>query len=874
MTYSCCFDLLGRMFKVSDAFRNLFQNVDLRMEYFNNIVAEEDQEKFIEQLQQLVAGNNVQFEIHFNGIEHRYFCQADIVEVSSDQPEFVQLNMQRVKQDLKEDDYSKKSIPTFIADSDRCAEHLYEGRIGHLNVNEDVVLESQLYTTECMGAKAAQQESDPHQSTENLENEEVSRESERYQSTERRSAENAESLRSVTQSSEHELTNRAVHQETDMLFFNVFCSMPGYVSLRSCDFVFVASNKNFLELLGLKRQEEILGKNICDFSENLGWDNQKLNRDRELDHLMVKQGHSSTYQEEVVTASGAMLWSTVKVPVCNARGEVQSILTISMDITEENWASDQQEKEKYGRSYADFIANLSHQLRTPLNGIVGMVDIIAAKNQDAQVQTYVSKLSQSARLLSNVVEDIVGFSELSMDRRRYDEQPMNLRRLLEKVADTVLYDARSKGLRVYLDYPDYVACFIQSDPAWLRQIFAHLLNNSVKYTQVGYVLLKVEEIGERSGGKVRLAISVQDTGIGIPQSQLSEIFVCFKRLEPAYRSHHEGMGLGLSVVRKMVKTMNGDIHVLSQEGEGSSFMVQVPVNLQAQPSVVSDWHKYYFQVRVLVVDDHLLGSRILAKQIGMNMADAVTSAHAMSAVLKAEQQRNPYPVIIVHSSNQGVSYQDFVKKVRSQPEHKSSMCLLLIDNEQRMVKQDYKDYGYFAQLTFPIQPSAFLTFLSDFWEAWQMMGRASENYEESSVGDEDEADDVDKDNRIRVLLVEDEPVSQLVERTILEDLNCRVDVASNVAQALSMLQNTYDFIVMDIGLPDGDGFTLCKQIRESVDSPNVNVPIIAVTAHVSEQEMHRSKDYGMNQVLIKPINRDVLSQALAKHRTKLAEVDA
>ncbi len=513
---------------------------------------------------------------------------------------------------------------------------------------------------------------------------------------------------------------------------------------------------------------------------------------------------------------------------------------------------------------SDFLASVSHDLRTPLNGILGMAEILKVRNHYPEQEEFVDGILQAGQNLLRYVEDILNFSKVEAGGLVIKNEPFDLREVVEKLTKMMTYEAQKKGVKLIISYPDNVPRCVVSDQHIIGRIILNLLGNAIKFTDKGYIIVSVECLS-RQEKDAKLQIIVEDTGIGVPKDKINDIFDRFSRVEPSYKSRFQGSGLGLCIVKHMVNALDGQISVNSMLSNGSTFWCTLPFDLQEQSLEDMRPEIQYSNIRVLVVDDCKARGKTILKHVTSNESSMVAGSEAYSTLSKAAEDGKPYHLLVVDDES-SVSPFNLAERVRSNKALSKLMMVLCAYPSNMPEEGRAKAAGFSRVLSKPLQPSLLGHLVKQDWQQW---------LSSQQVGGTPTAK-VKLDASSCILLVEDNPLAQKISKSMLEDLGCQVDIASSGDEALRLVKRGYDMVFMDIGLPDQDGMEVTRKIRAYKNGIN-RVPIIAMTAHVSDADKRLCLESGMDDFISKPISYDNLERVLhhaCKHQFKPERVVA
>jgi two-component system, sensor histidine kinase and response regulator len=494
----------------------------------------------------------------------------------------------------------------------------------------------------------------------------------------------------------------------------------------------------------------------------------------------------------------------------------------------------------------ELLSGLAHDLRTPMNGMYGMAQLLKAQLNDAKYDSYFENIKTSKQALERLIDDALGYIKLKAGKVEIISEPFNFRQLIQDVVMMLTHQANEKNIKLLVNYPDDIPRHVFNDPHCLRRILMNLINNAVKYTDQGAVSVSVACV-KTNNKKATLKLMIEDTGIGIPRDKLNFVFERFSRVENV-KEKYQGTGLGLAIVKGMVEKLSGTIYVESEVNKGSTFTCVLPFKLQQVTTRPSLWQRRYADVRVLVVGEHKLLCERILKNLSARDGSVTTSKVLLATLATAQQKNKPYQIVLM--DDEAGNVHELARQIHSDDNTQSPMLILLAKPGTLIDVEAAQEAGFFGRLIKPVQPTELTDGLTRLWQKWQAQ-RAGTIIERL------------KQYPPKVLLVEDDAVSSCFATTVLQTLNCQVEKISNAKEALNKLTQHYDIIFTDLGLPDMSGIELAKEIRrkEGSDYPT---PIIALTGHILEEDKQKCLSAGMNGFLGKPLEQAELEVMLVK----------
>ena len=530
------------------------------------------------------------------------------------------------------------------------------------------------------------------------------------------------------------------------------------------------------------------------------------------------------------------------------------------------------------RAKSEFLANMSHEIRTPMNGIMGMTQLLANGKLGVREREFVQTIDRSGQALLTIINDILDFSKIEAGHIELDNSPFLLRESLEDVTSLLSTAATDTGVDLLLRIdPDLPVTYI-GDVGRVRQILTNLVGNALKFTHEGHVLINVT--GEVTDQIAKLNIAVSDTGIGIKEDQISQVFEKFRQADGSTTREYEGTGLGLSIASNLASLMNGGITAESELGKGSTFTVEI--ELAVTEDTVKPIEEEFSTIsgNILIIDDIIMNHEILKEQLTSETCKCISVSSAqkgLDVLAKAAEKNIPIDLVIVDYQMPQMTGEDFMRFAKTHQDYKHIPMILYSSVDDDGLKLRLKNLGVEGYITKPTRYNELLRTVSKAISGGK-----------PRVKDDDIKEDVAKERsvtditpvihqqpiaktagdvgRIDVLIAEDNEVNQMFIKYVMEDLGLSFKIVPSGRLAVDKWKLLQPKIVlMDISMPDWNGYEATKAIRELEAKQNgPRTPIIAVTAHALKGDKQDCLDNDMDDYIAKPIAIEKVKDMLAK----------
>jgi PAS domain S-box-containing protein len=515
------------------------------------------------------------------------------------------------------------------------------------------------------------------------------------------------------------------------------------------------------------------------------------------------------------------------------------------------------------KAKSQFLANMSHEIRTPMNGIIGMSELLSHTCLTQEQTEFVNAIRMSGDALLAIINDILDYSKIEAGKLDIEIVDFDLRVTLDAISDLVCVKAHEKGLEYLTIISPEVPSLIKGDPGRLRQILVNLVGNAIKFTHDGEIAVHVDLL-EETPEKAALKFRVTDTGIGIPEDKMDKLFKSFSQADESTTRKYGGTGLGLSICQRLTRMMGGRIGVRNRSPRGCEFWFTLAFDMQTQLPEPPQPNGDIKGRSILIVDDNQTNRFLLKQQLkmwGCVFQETETGSGALKIMAAAADANQSFDIALIDMQMPKMDGEQLGRQIRSNPGFDHTRLIMMSSMGDRGDAATLANIGFDAYLVKPVKIDQLRACIKKVFQRGQAL-----NSPESSPIITRFSLIEDQKQGVKILLAEDNPINQKVALKMLNRLGYRADTVADGARAVKALaKQSYDLILMDCQMPEIDGYTATRMIRESRSgATDSTVPIIAMTAHAMKGDRDKCLAAGMDDYLAKPVKPKHLSDMIDK----------
>ena len=504
------------------------------------------------------------------------------------------------------------------------------------------------------------------------------------------------------------------------------------------------------------------------------------------------------------------------------------------------------------RLKSEFVANISHEIRTPISAVIGMNQLMLNTKLDEKQKDYARLVNESAQSLLTIINDILDFSKIEAGKLEVHSVAFSLDTVLKEVSDILASSVQSKNLQLFTFIDPEVSNNFRGDPARLRQVLINLAGNAVKFTAAGEVIIHVTRVADEEGAE-RVKFTVQDSGIGISPEAQARLFQPFVQADGSTTRRYGGTGLGLSISKRLVELMGGQIEIQSEEGKGSTFWFELPAwaGIAGEAARIGGTHPP--NKRVLLLSPQTYYPDILSKHLSTVGLNAEILRSGEESAIEAMLGSSPFSAILVDSSYASA----LSNVVANNPEFEKIAVAFLRNSDSAKPPSNLKA----SPLTTPLNQNDLVR-----WMVSLSRGETDKPNNEQQKEEVDQTTTEALFANTKILVAEDSVVLQRMVKSLLEKLGCNVEIVSNGKEAVEAAHtNKYNMIFMDWQMPEMDGLEATKSIRQDEFSSGKHIPIIAMTANAMQGDKDTCLSAGMDGYMSKPFKLDDLRNIITQY---------
>jgi two-component system, sensor histidine kinase and response regulator len=634
-------------------------------------------------------------------------------------------------------------------------------------------------------------------------------------------------------------------------------NIPDLIYFKDLESKFTRINHAQAEFLGIKSPDEAIGKSDFDF-----FPAEQAELIYKEEQEVLKHGSPMiNYLEKIIPPGGSAVWmSATKIPIKDEMGNITGLVGVSRDVTlmeetRENLKYAKEKAEEANFAKSQFLANMSHEIRTPMNGVIGMADILRYTSLTPEQQSYLDIIIKSGNSLISIINDILDLSKIESDNLSLEKAPISIRSIMEDVADILIVAANNKNIELANYVDPLIPDIVEGDTVRVRQILINLVNNAIKFTPGGEVFFSAE-LEESNKNGYKLLFKVIDSGIGISKNAQSSLFLPFTQVDNSATRKYEGTGLGLSISKKLAEMMGGAIGVESEEGKGSLFWFTAWFGIAVDVEPVTTPNKLLIEgLNVLIVDDNKTNRFIFGKYLetwNCHHEEAGEAKAALEMMTEAAMKGRPFDIALLDYQMAGMDGFELANMIRANPLISETLLILLSSVSDIILPNQVMQKGFNSFLNKPVKLKDLYSVISTVTGNKEVK-RALPKHRKTETS-----------RKLRILIAEDNLINARVAQIIVKPFASLIETEVNGQLAFDKFRTAeYDAILMDLQMPELDGYKATELIREYERSTNrTPVKIIAMTANAMKEDVDHCMSIGMDGYLSKPFRREDMIRVL------------
>jgi PAS domain S-box-containing protein len=627
--------------------------------------------------------------------------------------------------------------------------------------------------------------------------------------------------------------------------------------LMDNDFRTMEVNDELCRILDLNK-EDCIGRKLSDFIKE---DNFNDIRDRSVNQEVEKR---RSFEISLLRSDGTEIPCLFNsTPLLDEYEEKIGSFSLVTDISELKKAQIEllrakEEAESATKAKSSFLANMSHEIRTPMNAIIGLSGLALKTDLDLRQKDYILKINKAGLSLLGIINDILDFSKIEAERLEVETIDFYLEDVMNNVSSVTGHKAHEKGIEYLIVTSKEVPVSLKGDPLRLSQVLINLINNAIKFTEVGEVVVRTDVI-EKKEDHVRIKFSIEDTGIGMTKEQSSKLFQAFTQADSSTTRKYGGTGLGLSISKRLIEMMGGSIYIESEQGKGSKFIFESDFGIstkQAPERMLKNISPITTK-KVLIIDDNPTATEILEDYLndfGFKVSTASSGESGIETIVEQINNDNPFDIVFLDWKLGKMNGIETVLHLKEKNPSPLPEIIMVSAFGKEEIQKSAEEVGINYFLNKPVSKSQLMECLLSIFNPDRLFhDPVTENQYPLLKGK-------------RVLLVEDNEINRQIASELFDSVGLLFDEAHNGKEAISKVfqkgPEYYNIILMDLQMPEVDGHEATAQIREN---PVYNsIPIIAMTAHAMNEEKERCLREGMQDHISKPIDAITMFDTIHK----------